>query len=301
MSTFSLFHLGIFDGASDVTVMEAFCDASENGDFLVVAGYLFRKKHTKPFEKEWSTMLRKYDLEYFHMTDCNRETGPFRHLSKSECDEAARTAIALIAKYATAGFSSGVKVSDFHEIIGKDGYMSNPFSMCVHGAMMMCKNWAERNDRQARIVYVFEAGDRFMTDANHILNAVAEDPTRRAFFNYESHAFLPKRDSKPTQAADIIAWHTCKQHDRDERGLGLRGDFAELVKQVSTEKHFHTRNEMEGVKQIARKHVPGEQAERLAGLAMRWNASNSKQTAQKIREMLTPEILAHFLQAGEGP
>ena len=64
--------------------MQAFFDASENGDFLVVAGYLFRKKHIKPFERKWRALLRKHGLDHFHMTDCNAGADQYKDMEKDE-------------------------------------------------------------------------------------------------------------------------------------------------------------------------------------------------------------------------
>lgn len=259
MSAFSPFELGIFREASHVVVMQAFFDASENDGFLAVAGYLFRKKHIKEFERRWRAMLRKHGLDHFHMTDCNAGADQFKDMSKDERIECQTMAVSLICEFATVGVMNSVSISDFQAVMDGRGYMSNPFSLCAHGALMMCKSWADENDPIARIAYIFDAGDAFMGDANNILTSIAEDTTRRSFFHYETHAFVPMRSSIPTQAADILAWHECKQHGRTARGESrLRTDFAVLLDGVKTMRYIHTRSDIESVIDIAKKHVPFE-------------------------------------------
>lgn len=288
---FSPYELGVFDEATHVVVMQAFFDASERGDFLVVGGYMFRKRHIKPFEKRWNAMLRKYNLEYFHMTDCNVAAGVHSHLSHQDCDDCARMAIQIITEYATVGITSGVDIPAFNDLIVQSGYMKSPFSISVHSAMMMCKDWAEQNDPSARIFYVFEAGDQFQSDANQILTAISEDPVRRKFFFYEDHAFLTKKGSKPTQAADIVAWHTRKQYEREARcELRLRGDFAALVDGVMTKRYFHSADELRKIKAIANKLIPSNHGERIAGLALRSTNASSKG--------IDREVLAILLEGG---
>ena len=46
--------------------------------------------------------------------------------------------------------------------------------------------------------------------------------------------------------------------------------------------------------------VPVVSLRRIAGLAMRWNKGNSKQISRDLREIMTPQILAHLLRLGGG-
>ena len=110
--------------------------------------------------------------------------------------------------------------------------------------MMLVARWAIENDPTARIFYVFEAGDDHQADANKFMQAISDSPNRRAMFRYEDHAFVTKKGSKPTQAADILAWHACKQWDRENRNIfQMRGDFYELASKVPTRKFILDREE----------------------------------------------------------
>jgi hypothetical protein len=289
--------LGVFDGASHMAVMQAYFDASEQGDYLVVAGYLFRKKNVKPFERKWRAMLLEFGLEYFHMTDCNAGKKQFEKLDKDQRIECQTLAIATICEFATLGMTNSVNVADFKKVMGANGYMTNPFSLCAHGILMMCKNWAENFDKTARIAYIFEAGDNFQSDAHNILSSISEDDTRRRFFNYETHAFLTKRSSMPTQAADILAWNAAKQYDRQKKGIGrIRTDFAVLLDGVETMEFSHTIPQMQEIVRIVHRNAPYENAMEIAGLGMKMNRGNHKAIVGKLQNLITPEALSHILR-----
>lgn len=284
-SPFSPYDLSFFDRASAVVVMVAFMDASEQGGFIGVGGYLFRKKHLRPFERRWNAMLKKYDLSCFHMTDCNAKQDEFQD---KDCDEAARTAISAIKDFATEGVSAAVKIADFHDFMGPDGVMWNPFSLCAYACVAQASRWADLNDPTARIYYVFEAGDEHQADADRLLQSIADDPKRKARFHYEDHAFLTKRGSKPTQAADIIAWHVCKQFTRRERDpeIRLRGDFNELVSSIPTREFLLDRQRLAGLVDLVRENAPVDDPEKLAGLALRLNKTNEKTIGREMLRLI---------------
>lgn len=288
---FSLYDLSHFDRANVVVVMVAYFDASEAGGFLGVGGYLFRKKHVRPFEKQWRAMLRKHDLDHFHMTDCNASPpqGPFAGMDKADCDDAARMAIDAIKGHATYGMSTAVKISDFYEIMGPKSLMTNPFSLCAFTVLTHCAQWANVYDPQARIAYVFEAGDEHQADANKIIQSIADTPERRAKYHYETHAFVPKRSSMPTQAADILAWHICKQWEREQRGIDrMRGDFLALTEAITTTKNMLSRDRLEALLEITRMNAPDliTDPARFMGLMLRVTDANAKSLKNEIMSLV---------------
>jgi len=285
----SLFGLSFFDRATAVVVMVSYFDASEQGEFLGVGGYMFRKKNVRPFEKKWRAMLRKHDLEYFHMTDCNA-TPPQRQFAgkdKADCDDAARMAIAALKEFAVHGFSAVVRPRDFYAVPGAKEIFNNPFSLCAESVVTQCARWADEVDPIARISYIFEAGDEHQADANKVLQSIAENPRRRARLHYENHAFLPKRQSMPTQGADILAWHVCKQWDRERRGLNrLRGDFWSLIENIRTTKMLYTAELLADFIADVTKDASLPYPARIIGLGTRITEENAKTVNREILALI---------------
>lgn len=294
----SLFDLSYFDKVTAVVVMVSYYDASEIGDHLAIGGLLFRKKNIRPFEKGWRAMLRKHGLTHFHMTDCNARQGEYRHMEDNERDACARTAIGLILEYATKGVIFSVRKSDFAAIIGPNGFMPNPFILGAWYALFDTRYYADTNDPEARISYVFESGDEHQRDAENLLTGLSEEPDRAAGFYYNGHAFQSKRSSLPTQAADILAWHGAKHADRkDRQHHRLRGDFNEILSRLLVTDGRHDRAWLERLVQVTRKlqdkDIGGRRIKpdywseyvRLSFLA---NKSNSKRTLARVMELLEP-------------
>lgn len=294
----SLYDLSYFDGASAVVVMVSYYDASEIGDHLAIGGLLFRKKNIKPFEKEWRAMLRKHGLTHFHMTDCNAGEGEYKTLERDERDASAREAIRLIIKYATKGVIFSVSKTDFAEIIGSNGFMPNPFTLGAWYSLFDTRYYADTNDTKARIAYVFESGDDHQSDAENLLTGISEEPTRAESFYYYGHAFLPKRTSLPTQAADILAWHGAKQADRVDRGHErLRGDFQEIVTKLHVSNGRHEREWLHRLvattrrlqdKDIGGRRIKPEHWDEYVRLSFLMNRGNAHQALARAKELLEP-------------
>ncbi|QLC25097.1 DUF3800 domain-containing protein [Parasphingopyxis algicola] len=284
--SFSPFDLSVFDRASHVAVMQAFFDASEGGGYLTVGGYLFRKKHIKPFTKRWRAMLRKFGIEYFRMTECNTASGEFSNKGEQECDQCARTAIPIITDYATSGITATVDIGAFEQS-GLTDFMQSPFSLAAYSALVGCRQWAEANDLVARVFYVFEAGDDYQSDANQLLNSISEDAERRQTYYYEDHAFLTKRGSLPTQAADILAWHARKQWGREDRGIEhLRGDFSELVDKVETKKFIWDEQYLREMHEESAAATGSEDWAKVVGKQLRRTASNARRIDREVAAIL---------------
>lgn len=302
------FELSIFAETDQVAVMEVYSDASTIGGHFSIGSLLFRKKNIRPFNAKWRAMLRRYQLEYFHMTDCNAGKGPFKQLSREDCDNCAREAISCILEFATKGSIFSIKISDFEQVIGNKGVMPNPFTLGAWYTIFDIRHWADKHDPHARISYVFEAGDLHQTDVNTLFKAVRDDPERRNSARYRTHAFVPKLDSLPSQAADILAWHGAKhQHrkERDKESVRYRGDFNEIVSKLRVTDGHHDRAWLQNIVEIADKHSLGGE---IAGLAFRMHSENQKHITKQIAKVISKEpnggekldIIRKLAQRGSG-
>jgi hypothetical protein len=253
-----------------VALMSAFFDESESGEFLTLGGYLFRRSMVRPFESDWSRMLRRYDLPYFRMSACNVERPPFDKLSRDECDLVAREAIRLVIKYAKLGYFVAIKPTEFYEVVGERGFAYNPYTLCAHVCLLGMRYWADRNDPKARISYFFEAGAKHQRDAALVFDNLANDPSREWKEMYSGHTFVLKKKSMPTQAADMLARQASKQMKRAENGLQRpRGDFAALLDGVRHEWLEATKSRLQELVDNLNQAAGVDDGHRLVGRALR--------------------------------
>lgn len=286
--SFCPFGLSFFESSTHVAVMEVYSDASEIEGHFSIGSLLFRKKNIKLFNKKWRAMLRKHRIPYFHMTDCNVGEGVYKGKSDDECDVCARDAISILLEFATKGAIFSVKVSDFYDVIGERGVMPNPFTLGAWFTIFDIRHWADENDPIARISYAFEAGDDHQKDVNALFRAIQDDPRRKASARYRNHAFVPK-ESYPSQAADILAWHGAKhQHrrERDKEKFRLRGDFNAIITKLHVTDGNHERAWLQTIVEVAEKHTLGSE---IAGLAFRMHSQNAEQIARRVARILSED------------
>jgi hypothetical protein len=221
--------------------MSAFFDESESGQYFTVGGYLFRKSKVRPFEREWGRMLKSAQIPYFRMSACNAGEYPFDKMDWEERDKVAREAIRIIIKFASAGYFVAVRPKEFDAILGKDSFVDNPYTLCLYLCLMGLQLWANEHDPTALFGYFFEAGCNHQGDAERFVKAIGLTE-RGPNFRYSGHSFVLKDRSMPTQAADVLAWHSSKNLNRYDQGikegkehlLRPRGDFRALLDGVLT-------------------------------------------------------------------
>jgi hypothetical protein len=267
--------------------MSSYFDESESGRYFAVGGYIFRKSKVRHFEKEWGRMLRSANLPYFRMSACNARRAPFATMDEAECDRVAREAIRIVCKYAVYGHYVAVRPDEFDQVLGKDSFADNPYTLCIWLGLMALRRWSDENDPNALIGYFFESGCGHQSDAAKLVGALGL-PDHDFDYRYAAHAFVRKDMSMPTQAADILAWQATKNLNRYDNGLKEpRGDFRVLLEGVPT--GFNN----VGVPMLEELHKIVQRAEGPGGAGLAKHAlRNDMKTFMKDRDAVF-RLLAH--------
>jgi hypothetical protein len=218
-----------------VTLAEAYFDESgthAGARVMAVSGYIFDSEKIPDFNADWDAACRHYGVPYFHSTDVipNARKGPFAHLDDAQADQFVRRLISIIHKYMIFGFSVSVDRVAFqlimpnHEAIG-DEYRF--IGLQIFGGLYEI---LERYGRSfERIGFNFESGHGSQSALNRMANEIAADSEAAELIRYSHHTFVQKRSAPPVQAADFLAWHAVKSHQRFINDLPIRKDFQALA------------------------------------------------------------------------
>src|SRR5271166_6522584 len=101
-------------------MVEAYFDesGSHNGSpVLCVAGYIIEKGMCVILESEWGEMLAEFNLPFFRMSACAHGTKPFKELTKDQCIEVEKRAIAIIRQRIVAGIAVTVVPQRYDAIV----------------------------------------------------------------------------------------------------------------------------------------------------------------------------------------
>lgn len=203
--------------------------ASQNPLVYTVAGYISTDRRWVKFQKEWLGLLnhevRKRWCEvygpekklFFHMTDFDN---PYSKIY-GDWPQKKRTWFLkelhkVIKKAYIKSFSSGLVVADYNELTDEEKYaMGSPHILVAVNCAKMVAEWANEENRQHPILYVFEKGNRYDAALGRLFNGL--NPEMKAFYRMtedDGFAVKNKRDMPPLQAADVLARETRKEVER---------------------------------------------------------------------------------------
>ena len=246
-------------GKDDLVVMiEAYFDESEtqdDADVLAVSGFIFDNDNCLKLDDEWNQILTEFGeskekpLPYFRMSSCAHHNSPFEHLSRPECDRAARSCISVIKKYMTYGLSASASQAQFGKWCAegaiREDITTAAYVWCCWMSLVGVRAWADRVKFNGKIAYFFEAGHRHQTSANAVMNYIFKQSNFRDNYRYGTHAFVPKESNRPVQTADILAWHHTQNVKRMMDGRPRRKDFEEILRgQEDQYRIIHARKEL---------------------------------------------------------
>ncbi|OOG43854.1 DUF3800 domain-containing protein [Polaromonas sp. A23] len=215
-----------------VAMVEAYFDESGTGDespFLCVAGYIFTKENAAALDSMWREMLNRYELPYFHMSECAHGVGIYKHLTRQQCIDAATEAIELIKRYASRGIAISLDKSAY-PFIPKNGIWNSPYSFLCGQAFYGVRNWANETRFAGDASYFFESGAEDWAQAAKSIEKVMSETVPRNDFRFHTYSSIGKTEATPVQCADLLAWHWFTHNKRILRGeTKARADFKSLI------------------------------------------------------------------------
>lgn len=221
------------NGGRIVSLVEAHFDESigEKGrNLLAVAGYLFTDRMARRLTREWAAVLRPHGIPYFRMSACAHRNKPFDGVSRDDCIAIETSMIEIVKRRAIQGFAVIVDLDEYEHFMPRHELIGSAYTFCAHVVIGGIAHWIERTGYKGEVAYMFEAGHRSQSEANKIMGKIFDDPRLRESQRYRTHAFVDKAKSPPTQAADMLAWHTYTDQRRQFERLPRRKDFAALLR-----------------------------------------------------------------------
>jgi hypothetical protein len=200
---------------------------------MTMAGYVFEAHQSIQFTRRWQKDLKKFGLPYAHQKDCGPGNGPYRGMPKEMRVIIQKKLIQHIRFRTLFGFSVSLDPEHYTRTIGRDADLPTAYSFMVLACVHEVAHWADQRNCYGKFSYFFEAGHAHQSEANIIMNALADhNQQRRDEYRYLSHSFVRKEEAVPLQAADMLAWHVHHYYTR-KRNMGqdyIRADFRALVR-----------------------------------------------------------------------
>ena len=220
-------------GGNIVALIEAHFDESIGSKprrVLCIAGYVITDRGARRLTREWCNALKQYDLPYFRMSACAHGNYPFDKLSMAQRISVEKRIIAITRARTIKGFAAIIDLEEFEQYMPKHELIGGPYTFCTHVVIGGIAHWVAQSKFEGDIAYVFEAGHESEAEAGRIMHKIFTNPDLKSGQRYASHAFVDKAKSPPTQAADLLAWHTYTEFRHRLEGKPRRKDFASLLR-----------------------------------------------------------------------
>ena len=232
-------------------MLAAYFDESgthEGSKALVIAGWVSSVSQWKKFQAEWRQLLDEYDLDHFHMTDCENLRGQYQGWTQERKISAIQQAHKIIVRRISIpiAVSLDYEAYDFldkkYTIRGMTNeVVRSPYTFCLEKCLSNIKRWADRKllySKKHQIEYIFEHGNSYRGEVTTLFQKIEMDASIKRQFRVSKLEFGDKYVF-PLNAADMLAYETFKEMENyhvpgfEERPL--RKSSKRLVGQLNQE------------------------------------------------------------------
>jgi len=213
-------------------MFEAYFDESgthAGSPVMCVAGYVIESDQRKRMQAEWDTILSRYSLPYFHMSECAHGAGVFRALSKPDRSEVCRSLIELIKLRVEIGIAVSVSESDYDTICPPAHRKIDAYSFCLQYCMQGVVAWANRYRLDSPVSYFFKSGHRNQAVADGLVKWFRYSKRLVTGLRYRSHTFVSGKKLVGISAADLLAWEFLAAHRNMATRRPVRLSFLSLT------------------------------------------------------------------------
>ena len=197
-------------------MMEAYFDESgthHGSPVMCVAGYLFAAEQAIHLDREFAETLQEFGVACFHMADCAHGVGEFSKLNTQRRKDLVVSLVGYFKRRMEIGIAVSISETDFGRIEPPSWERGGPYGLAALQVLGAVVAWAEKYSYQGKISYFFEAGHEHQSATDDAINMVRDGDQKRGttYLRYHSHTFAGKRDLRPLQAADLLAYEWQKE------------------------------------------------------------------------------------------
>lgn len=204
-------------GRRFIAVLSWYLDLGKNRDTVALAGYVSAVEKWVKFNRLWRKKLRKAEVgDHFHMTDFNAGKDVYSNWSKKRRDALIGRLLYLIEGTAIFGISAAIVRKDYAALSPDERKrLGSLYSLCATKVLSLAARWAKQVGASAPIAYVFERGDEGSGQFDETIHRLLrKSPKLAAELRLGTLSFGDKRDWPGLQAADILAFESCRHLPR---------------------------------------------------------------------------------------
>jgi Protein of unknown function (DUF3800) len=233
-----------------IMMVNAYFDESgthANSPVVCVAGYLYEAEQALRLDDEWREILQQFGLTHFHAVDCAHRVGEFAAISKRDRDELSARLVGAIRRRMTIGIAVSLSDTDFGAVDVGNWHFDGAYPLCALWALAGVVAWADKRQYSGKISYFFEKGHRHQAKTQGAIDMLHERPSGDRYLRFHSATFVGKKDLRPLQSADMLAYEWGKELKRLNgprigKSREMRRSLGNLLQAPHMQYHFSARD-----------------------------------------------------------
>jgi len=206
--------------------LRAFTDdsASDIGDRrLFLAGFVHRAEKWAVFAEAWDAELKAAPaIKYLKMSQAQNLGGEFRGWSRQDCDAKLLALASVIHRLHPISFQFSISRQKFDQILkpASPRGLASPHFTCCFGIVSGVTRFAVNEGGNIPIEFIFDEQDGVSVDIQLWFEAMKTSLPRKVQKLIRSTpSFKNDLDMVPLQAADMLAWHLRREHEKRENDV----------------------------------------------------------------------------------
>ncbi len=235
-----------------VAIATAYFDESISSQACAVAGLVTTIDHWVKFDEDWSRLLDKYKIGALHMKDYAHSNGEFQTWKGDEVKrrQFLERVIDILARRNMTAIGIVIDRGAFARTIAQDEFISNfyvnEYSTASVMSLLGTQVWASSRPLEKPVDFVFDRGNPHRKDFQR-----AYDFVRMVPFEAKALGALSFADDSQVaalQAADFVAYETCKIYSDLEKGQRrFRASMKAIMTRVNHDIKVPTEEKLAGL------------------------------------------------------
>lgn len=185
-----------------------------------MAGYINTAENWMRFAEDWQNELRwPRSIDYLHMVEANALRGEFGGWGRRQRDKKLGRLSEVIRRYRPESFQWSIDRQDYLDLIEphRPRGVSSPHYLATFGVVAMVTKYLASRNVQAKVDFIFDQQTAVSADIAIFFDYMVRSLPKaaREMINGDP-IFRDDKDLVPLQAADMLAWHLRRQHEKSD-------------------------------------------------------------------------------------
>jgi len=193
-----------------VAFFEAYFDESgthKGSPIMVVGGAMARHSSWVAICAKWESVLKKYNIQYFHATDVNNRRRQFKEWDDKRSVAFYTKLLKILQEETLLTIGIAIELSTYEKVLSEfRGMTISPYQFCLKGCAYTVSSIATHKKYMQPVSVVFEKGQKRNPRNLIDINWLCENENDKGKSKINKISFADKKEATPLQVADLLSY-----------------------------------------------------------------------------------------------